>query len=123
MAFQPIQMKPTGPSERVRNIISKTTLAIVAIICFYAGHKCISVANRALDEADALAAKQTLPNTRIRHRQLSGAGLPMALGIGLCGLGVITAAGAVMSWKFFDRFVKPPSNPTQRQAQPRDFFK
>jgi hypothetical protein len=121
MSFRPIQMKNESRlSERTRSLISKGTLLVVAIVCFYAGYKCISVSRTALAEANERAGDR--PLTR-HERRMTGAGLPFMLGLGLCGLGVVTGAGAVLPWSFFQRFVRPPGEVNQRIAARRDYFK
>lgn len=121
MAFRPIKMKNESRlSERTRSMISKATLLVVAIVCFYAGYKCISVSRTAVEEAKERAGNR--PLTR-HERRMTGAGLPFVLGLGLCGLGVVTGAGAVLPWSFFQRFVRPPGEVNQRKAATRDYFR
>jgi hypothetical protein len=108
MVYRPIQTRhPSGPSERTRSLISKATLAVIAIALLYAGYRCIAFSRAAVQEAKERAGNR--PLTR-GERRLTGAGLPLAVGVGLCGLGTIAAAGAVLPWSFFDRFVRPPSS-------------
>ncbi len=124
MAFKPIQTPQRGPSERVRNLISRVTLLAVAIVLLYASYRTVTFAYAAHQEAKELQAKSMPPSpSGFRQRVISGAGLPMVIGVGLGALGVLAGLGAVMPQSFFDRFVRPPADVTQRKAAARDYFR
>ncbi len=121
MLSSPIQSPKSGPSERVRNLITRATLLLVTIVLLYCSYRTVTTAYAAHQEAKELATKGMPPGTRTRV--VSAAGLPMVVGIGLGCLGVLTGLGAVMPWHFFDRFVRPPSDAAQRKAAARDYFR
>lgn len=116
MLEQPIHSR----SEHAwRSAVSRLTLLVVTIALAYGSYRCIAFSIRAYREADS----QELPPRSQQQRRMVGGGLPMVIGVGLGGLALITAAGAIMPWRFFERFARPPTSTGQRIAAPRDYFK
>jgi hypothetical protein len=127
MAWRPIPTQ-SNQAERlspfVRAVISRCTLGLVSLALLYGSYRCIRLSLNLMEEARQTRAQQSQsPLGARRTRALSGAGLPMTIGIGLGALGLIAALGAVMPTSFFTHFARPPADTRQRIAAPRDYFK
>jgi hypothetical protein len=123
MEWRPIQPKQAGPSPFFRAIISRATMLLLAAALLFASYKCLHVVKRAWAETDEFNPPSPASVSGVRARKLTGTGLPLAVGIGLGGLGLIVGAAAVLPTSLFERFHHPPGDPHEHAATLRRFFR
>lgn len=95
---------PPRLTPRVRKIVSRGTLFIVGLLLLYVGYKCFDVGIAANEEARKLQ-----PVVRPGQRRLTGAFLPLIVGIGLLLLGTVTTVASMAPITWLERLKpKPP---------------
>ncbi|HEX8339459.1 MAG TPA: hypothetical protein VF624_00990 [Tepidisphaeraceae bacterium] len=125
MAWKPIKPKQTGPGPFARALISRGAMLVLASVLLFVSYKCFSTVSRA--NAENTEWREANPDaTRAelrRERRLSGAGLPLLIGIGTGGLGAIIVVAALVPSSLFERFNRPPGDPHEQAATVRRFFR
>lgn len=92
-----------------REIISRTTMGVVAALLFFGGFECVQVARRI--DADCAARNPQASISRTRERSASG--LPWAFGIGLFALGGVMGLAAVLPVNALVKVLGPHSPPVR----------
>ena len=100
-------------TPQMRTIISRGAMLVLGLVLLYAGYKCISVGLIALEEAKKLQPVSTIGI--VPRRRMSGAGLPMLLGIVLALLGALTAVASMMPIWLMEKL--RPAPPTTGQSR------
>ncbi len=88
-------------------VVSRTTMAIVALAMLFGGYKCLSVANGIRQEyVHSPTYDNHHPN--YDYGNSSGAGLPAMIGIGLLVVGGFFLLAAIFPVGMLTRFINPP---------------
>ncbi|GEM_PF-5761815 len=93
--------------ERARNLISRGTLAAVALVLSYGGVRCEMEAYGLHQEALSQRTQLARNGIHSRQRDSSGAPLVALVGAGLLGLGGLCTAGAVLPQRWIERILHP----------------
>ena len=86
------------PDNLLGEVVSRATMAIVALAMLFGGYKCLSVANGIRQEY--------VQSSNYGHD--SGAGLPAMIGIGLLIVGGFFLLAAVVPVGLLARLIRPP---------------
>jgi len=96
------------PDNLLGEVVSRATMAVVALAMLFGGYKCLSFASRIRQEyihSPQYDAHQIHPNIGSD----SGANLPAMIGIGLLIVGGFFLLAAVVPVELLSRLVSPPT--------------